>query len=139
MKQLSGDVPEPMPNIVFSGTVIAPETSDIYRKYIHPIVTCDTLPFVVFGQHERWHRQMNRLVKETYHLLREHDDCYEMAVQRNLNIIFESVYRHFDALPKSKATRIQLSAQIRIQQMLTYIYTRALNRALPAKPCVRRH
>lgn len=66
---------------------------------------------------------MNRLVKETYHLFREHDDCYEMAVQRNLNIIFESVCRHFDALPKSKATRIQLSAQIRIQQMLTYIYT----------------
>lgn len=122
MKQLSGDKPEPMPNIVFSGTVIAPETSVLYQKYIHPIATCDELPFVVFGHHDSWHRQVNRLIEEIYHHLREHDDCYEMAVQRNLNIIFELLYRYFDALPKSKATRIQLGAQIRIQQMLTYIY-----------------
>jgi len=37
IKQLSGDVPDPMPNIVFSGTLIAPETSSIYQQYILPI------------------------------------------------------------------------------------------------------
>ena len=123
MKQLSGDMPEPMPNIVFSGAVIAPETSAIYQKYIRPIVACDTLPFVVFGPHEHWHRQVSSLAEDIYRHLRERDDGYEMAVQRDLNSIFESVYHHFDALPKSEATRIQINSQIRIQQMLTYIYT----------------
>lgn len=32
IKQLSGDTPDPMPNIVFSGAVIAPETSKIYQN-----------------------------------------------------------------------------------------------------------
>ena len=36
IKQLSGDIPDPMPNIVFSGTLIAPEASSIYQKYILP-------------------------------------------------------------------------------------------------------
>ena len=34
IKQLSGENPDPMPNIVFSGTLIAPETGIIYQKYI---------------------------------------------------------------------------------------------------------
>lgn len=123
MKQISGDTPDPMPNIVFSGAVIAPETSVIYQKYIRPISDCDLLPFVVFGQHESWHRQVNDLVEDVYRHLRKRDDGYELAVQRDLNMIFEFLYHHFDALPKSKATRIQINAQIRIQQMLTYIYT----------------
>lgn len=46
IKQVSGDIPDPMPNIVFSGTLAAPETSLIYQKYILPVVGCDTLPFV---------------------------------------------------------------------------------------------
>jgi len=39
-----------MPNIVFSGSVIAPATSAIYQKYIQAISRCDTLPFIVFDQ-----------------------------------------------------------------------------------------
>ena len=48
IKQLSGDIPDPMPNIVFSGTLLAPESSVLYRKYVGPIAQCDSLPFVVF-------------------------------------------------------------------------------------------
>lgn len=122
MRQLSGDELEPMPNIVFPSAVIAPETSAIYQKYIRPIVACDTLPFVVFGHNDSWHCEVNSLVKNIYHHLQKRDDCYEMAVQRDLNLIFEFLYRHFEVLPKSEANRIQINAQIRIQQMLTYIY-----------------
>ena len=37
IKQLSGDVPDPMPDIVFSGALIAHETSTIYQKHILPM------------------------------------------------------------------------------------------------------
>ena len=48
IKQLSCDVPDPLPNIVFSGTLIAPEISTIYQKYIKFIAESDSLPYIVF-------------------------------------------------------------------------------------------
>ena len=80
IKQLSGDVPDPMPNIVFSGTAIAPETSAIYKKYIHPIACCDTLPFIVFKHKNGWHNEVSRSVKNIYSRMSEQSRCYEMRV-----------------------------------------------------------
>ena len=121
VKQLSGDVPESMPNIVFSGAVIAPETSTIYRKYIHPIASCNTLPFIVLKQADGWQGEVNRLVKEIYDQMEHQGPCYEMAVQRGLSSIFELIFSNFEDLPKSKTTRVQINAQIRVQKMLSYI------------------
>ena len=123
IRQLSGHVPDPMPNIVFSDGVIASGTSAIYQKYIRPISCSDALPFIVFRHGNSWHNEVNHLVEDIYCQLRDRNTCYEMIVQRNLNSIFEYLYRHFDELPKAEATRIQINAQIRIQQMLSYIYT----------------
>lgn len=122
IKQLSGDVPDPMPNIVFSGALIAPETSAIYKKYIHPISCCDTLPFIVFRHENGWHDEVNRSVENIYRQMREQSQCYEMAVQRELSSIFERIFSNFEELPKSEATRIQINIQIRLQKMLSYIY-----------------
>lgn len=122
IKQLSGDVPDPMPNIVFSGAVIAPETSAIYKKYIHPIACCDTLPFIVFKHKNGWHNEVNCSVKNIYCQMYEQSQCYEMAVQRELSGIFEYIFSNFEDLPKFETTRIQINAQIRIQKMLSYIY-----------------
>lgn len=122
IKQVSGDIPDPLPIIIFSGTVIAPETNAIYRKYIQPIARCDTLPFIVFNQKNGWHNEVNRLVKNVYSLMDEQGQCYEMAVQRELSSIFEYIFSNFDDLPKSENTRIQINTQIRIQKMLSYIW-----------------
>lgn len=122
IRQLSGDVPDPMPNIVFSGAVIAPETSAIYKKYIHPIARCDTLPYIVFTHKNGWHHEINHSAKNIYCLMYEQSQCYEMAVQRELSNIFEYIFSNFEDLPKSETTRIQIDAQIRLQKMLSYIY-----------------
>ena len=37
IRQISGDTADPMPNIVFSGSLVAPEGSQIYKKYITPL------------------------------------------------------------------------------------------------------
>ena len=122
IRQLSGDEPDPMPNIVFSGTLAAPETSVIYQKYILPVIGCGTLPFIVFRHDEPGHSEVLRLVGEIYAAFREQDVCFEMTVQRNISRIFEYICRNFESLPRSEESRIQLTAQIRIQKMLTYIY-----------------
>lgn len=122
IKQLSGDVPDPMPNIVFSGTLIAPETSAIYQKYILPIVQCDSLPFVVFRHSDPSNSEINCLIKDVYRQMNEKKAGYELAVQRNINRIFEFISCNFAELPKTEATRIQINNQIRLQKMLSYIY-----------------
>jgi len=122
IKQISGDKADPMPNIVFFGTLIAPEASTIYQKYILPILRCDSLPFVVFRHGEPSHSEINRLINEIYGLMNNKPECYELAVQRGINRIFEFISCNFDMLEKNEATRIQINNQIRIQKMLTYIY-----------------
>ncbi len=122
IKQLSGDVPDPMPNIVFSGAIIAPETSTIYQKHILPIAQCDLLPFVVFRHSDCSHGEINSLIKDTYKQMNEKKACYELTVQRNINRIFEFISCNFNELPKTESTRIQLNNQIRLQKMLNYIY-----------------
>ena len=122
IKQISGDIPDPMPNIVFSGTLIAPQTSTIYQKYILPIAQCDSLPYVVFRSSNSSHSEVNCLIKDIYKLLGEKNDCCELAVQRNISRIFEFLFCNLHTLPKSDTTRVQINNQIRFQKMLTYIY-----------------
>lgn len=122
IKQLSGDVTDPMPNIVFSGTLIAPEASSVYQNYILPVAQCDSLPFIVFRHNDPFHREINSLIKDIYRQLSEKKMCYEMVVQRNINRIFEFIFCNSDRFPKFKAERIQINNQIRLQKMLTYIY-----------------
>ncbi len=122
IKQISGEVPDPMPNIVFSGTLIAPETSTIYKKHIQPVAQCDSLPFIVFRSGDSSHAEINRLIKDIYRQMAEKGECYELAVQRDINGIFEFISRNFSVLPKTEETRIQINNRIRLQKMLTYIY-----------------
>lgn len=122
IKQLPCDVPDPMPNIVFSGTLVAPETSTLYQKYIRPIAQCDSLPFVVFRQGDRSCEEAHRLIRETYRCLSQQTPCYELVVQRNISQIFEYLFRNLDTFPKLETSRVQLKSQIRLQKMLTYIY-----------------
>ncbi|MBP3920524.1 MAG: AraC family transcriptional regulator [Bacilli bacterium] len=122
IKQLSGKVCDSVPNIVFSATFIASETSIIYNKYIQQIASCDTLPFIVFKSKNRWHNEVNSLLKNIYYQMYKKNQCYEMIVQRDLSKIFEYIFINFEKLPKSESTRVQINTQIRIQKMLLYIY-----------------
>lgn len=123
VRQISGGDPDPMPILVFPGTLIAPETSAVYQKYIAPIADCASLPFVVFRRQEGWCGEVHCLLDEVFHALNRQEDCYEMVVQRDLNRLFEILFRRLDALPRSQATRIQLRTQVRVQKMLDFIYT----------------
>lgn len=122
VKQLAGDKPDKMPNIVFSGTLVAPETSTIYQKYVCPIVQCDSLPFIVFRHKDSSHGEVNCLIKDVYTKMSEKKACYELIVQRNINRIFEYISCNFNNFPKTHSTRIQINNQIRLQKMLKYIY-----------------
>ncbi len=119
--ELAGHAPDPMPSIVFFGSLIAPETSTIYAQYIQPIIDDHALPYAVFRHDNSEHESVNGRFREIYRLLREQLRCYEMAVQRHLSSIFEYLMLHFNDLPRTEATRVQLNTQVCVQQMLAFI------------------
>lgn len=122
IKQIQGTIADPMPNIVFSGTLVASETSFIYQKYILPVMQCNELPFIVFRNSDSSHEEINGLIKAIYREMDEKSTGYELVVQRKINKIFEYISHNFEQFPKIKSTRIQINNQIRFQKMLTYIY-----------------
>lgn len=122
IKQVSDGKADAMPNIVFSGAILAPETGAIYQKYIKPIADSDTLSYIVFRNGNEENRAINVLVKEIYQELQEQRSGYEMAVQRKLSSILEYIFFNMEQFPKVESTRIQINTQIRIQKMLSYIY-----------------
>lgn len=92
IRQISEGRTDPVPNIVFAGSAIAPEDSMIYKKYISPIACCDELSCVVFNRKSGWHDDVNRMAKSIYQSMDEKKPCYEMSVQRSLSEIFERIF-----------------------------------------------
>lgn len=122
IRQISGEDPDQLPILIFSGTAIAPETSTIYQKYVRPILTCESLPFVVFRKHSSLWEEVQPDIQNAYKAMVDQPECYELFVQRSLSHVVETIYRHLDSLPKANATRVQLATQIRLQKMLSFIY-----------------
>lgn len=122
VRQVAGEEPDPMPNIVFSGTLIAPETSVIYQKYVRPVADCPSLPFAVFRQKDEGCAGIRELISQIFTCMQQRGVCYEMAVQRSLSSLFEYLFCHLDTLSQPQTDRIQLPTQIRVQKMLAYIY-----------------
>ena len=120
IRQISGEVPDPMPGIVFSGTLIAPEESVVYQKYVQNIAACEELPYVVFrrGEQEEIHQRIQRI----YELLSDGGPLYELRVQQALTAIFDYLNVHLDEFPRTQISRVALNTQIRVSQMLTFIY-----------------
>lgn len=122
IRQVSGKKPDHLPILVFSGTLIAPENSAVYQKYIQPVLACNSLPFVIFRHdHDLW-KDVRQEIDAAYCAMREQPDCYELMVQRNICCVMETIFRNFDLFPKSEESRVQLNTQVRFQKMLSYIY-----------------
>lgn len=122
IRQVAGNEPDSLPIIVFSGTLIAPQTSAIYRNYITPVANCASLPFVVFRREDPHGQEIGQLAEEVFACLRSRSACYEMAVQRDLSRLFEFLFCNLDTFPRFPASRVQLRTQVRVQKMLDYIY-----------------
>lgn len=121
IRQVAGERPDPLPVIVFSGTAVAPRTSAIYQNYIAPVAGDASLPFAVFRRQDPAGREVPDLAEEIFACLRRRPPCYEMLVQRNLNRLFEFLFRNLDTLPRFPASAVQLRTQVRVQKMLDCI------------------
>ena len=93
IRQLSGAAPDPLPAILFSGTVVAPENSSaIYQKYIQPILACSTLPFVVFPARQHSLARGPWADPRRVRAMRDMSSCYELTVQRNICCVLKQSF-----------------------------------------------
>lgn len=129
------------PNILFSGNLIAPMTSDIYNKYLFPILYHSEFPYIIFAQDIEWHRQLLQVLFHIYTLLSKYgaegyylknpddflpkdmvsSDCFELEVLQDLCHIFQLLYSHIDGLSRIEFPKNELTSQIRLKIMLEYI------------------
>ncbi len=120
IRQIEGDIPDPMPGIVFPGTLLAPESSRVYRTCIQPFLTGDDLPFILFRQGT--HAPVREAAQRMYSLLADAAPFFEIGVLRELLTIFQYLNEHADEWPRTPASHVQAKAHVRVQQMLSFIY-----------------
>lgn len=80
IRQLSGAAPDHLPVILFSGTIVAPESSVIYQKYILPVLMCNSLPFIVFRHGDGLWKGLHQPIRAAYYAMQKQPDCYELSV-----------------------------------------------------------
>ncbi len=118
--QTEGSIPDPMPGIVFPGTLVAPETSRIYQTCVQPLLAAENLPFILIRRGT--HGPVLDSAQRIYSLLETQAPFYEIRILRELLSIFTYLNEHFDEWPRMEASRVQTRTQIRVQQMLSFIY-----------------
>ena len=132
------------PNIVFSGELIAPVDSLIYRRYIGPLLSDLKHPFVLLHSGCPWQKEaLSRLelVFSLFQKCREdkggvpaaqisfprvsaESSCPEMLVQSELCRVWQLLYSHLDEIPPVKTEKGEPVLQIRMQKMLSFIRSR---------------
>lgn len=103
------------PNILFSGTLIAPITSDIYNKYLLSVLYHSDLPYIIFTPDIEWHQHLLTTLFHIYTLLSKYgtegyyrknpddflpkdkvfSDCFELDV-------LQDIYPGINSLHKKK-------------------------------------
>lgn len=115
------------PNMVFAPTLLAPEKSLIYEKYVRPIIHA-AVPYQVFEPHIPW---QNCILQSMTHIftLQEKEESMELLTLQSLLQLWELLFRHMDLNTSSPMLHRLNHQQARLQAMMQYIhehYTEAI-------------
>ncbi len=122
IRQVVRRAPDPLPIILFSGTIVAPESSAIYQKYILPILTCNSSALYCIPT-RKW--SVERAPSTDPRCVSRHAETAGLLrIIRSAQYLpyMEEIYRNL--IPaKIRSVTVQLNGQVRpIQKMLSYIY-----------------
>ena len=107
-----------MPNIVFSPTLLAPEGSLIYEKYIQPVLN-SACSICVLEPSSSWQNKVLELLKKIFSLQLE-AEADELHTVQSLLQVWELLY-HNIPLSSKKESMSTGSEQFRLQIMMQYI------------------
>ena len=109
-----------VPNIVFSPTLLAPESSLIYEKYISPVIN-SSIEYQIFNPHTAWQNHVLQLLSQVL-ALQETDENNELCTIQLLYKIWDIMTKHID-LASSPSDLYRFNhKQARLQTMMQYIH-----------------
>lgn len=108
-----------LPNIVFSPTLLAPEKSLMYEKYIAPVINAPA-PYQIFHPHVPWQRQVLEHLSRIFALQEEEDS--ELCTVQLLLQIWELLCGHIERRFGAADFRGFDLKQARLQTMMQFIH-----------------
>ncbi len=109
-----------LPNIVFSPSLLAPEHSLIYEKYVYPVISA-AAPYQVFDPHVKWQGDILKLLTQIYRL-QEQREKKELCTMQFLFQIWDILTRNFTQ-PSDPTGIWRLNHRhARLQVMMQYIH-----------------
>lgn len=110
----------PIPNIVFSPLLLAPEKSLIYKKYILPVLH-STAACQLFDPQIEWQCQILQILTQVF-TLQETTQKNELHTMQLLIQMWDILFRHLDLTSDSEKARRLNHQQARLQTMMQYIH-----------------
>lgn len=117
-----------LPNIVFSPTLLAPEKSLIYEKYIRPVIK-SSVPYQIFSPHTGWQNHILQCLTQIF-ALQEADENNELCELGTVQLLFEIwniLFQHLDLTSGSPGLYRFTHKQARLQTMMQYIHDHYMN------------
>lgn len=108
------------PNIVFSPTLLAPEKSLIYEKYISPVINL-SVPYQVFSPHTMWENHVLQLLSQIF-TLQETESDNELCTIQLLFQLWNLLVKNLDFDSGSGGMHRLNHKQARLQSMMQYIH-----------------
>lgn len=108
------------PNIVFSPTLLAPEKSLIYEKYIRPVIK-SSVPYQIFDPHTSWQNHVLQLLSQIF-ALQESQQNNELCTIQLLFQMWDILLKHLSLDCDSKNLPHLDYRQARLQTMMQYIH-----------------
>jgi AraC-like DNA-binding protein len=106
-----------IPNFLFLPEFIAPAGTTVFRRYVEPLVTPESTPFVLIKD-----RSMIELLKEIWHAASPETEMREIKVHRLSEKLWETLYPIVHQNRKRKTDLNRSPVGYRVQSMLGYIY-----------------
>ena len=108
------------PNIVFSPTLLAPEKSLIYEKYISPVIN-SAVPYQIFSPHTTWESHVLQLLSQIF-TLQETEQDNELCTIQLLFQIWGILLKNINLNSNFCDTHRLNHKQARLQTMMQYIH-----------------
>ena len=108
------------PNIVFSPTLMAPENSLIYQKYILPVIN-SSVPYQVFTADTTWENDALQLLSQIF-TCQEAESDNELCTMQLLFQLWNLLFENIDWIPESDGIHRLNHKQARLQAMMQYIH-----------------
>ena len=108
------------PNIVFSPTLLAPEKSLIYEKYILPVIS-SSVPYQIFSPYTPWEDNALQLLSQIF-TLQETEQDNELCTIQLLFQLWDILLKNTDFDSGSGSVHRFNHKQARLQAMMQYIH-----------------